>query len=68
MQVSRDPDIAIARMEGQNWVVEIDAEPVPKFMGVEIDIHLNWDIRLTFADGDCFAWSTVSAHPTDCST
>ena len=58
-QVSRKPDIGVGRIEGQRWTVEIDAEPVPKFGGVTIDIHLNWDLQLTFDEGDFYTWGTV---------
>ena len=50
----------MARMEGQSWVVDIDAEPVPRLWPYALELHLHWDIRCTFADGDQYSWGTVS--------
>ena len=48
-------------MEGQRWAIDTDAEPVPRFAGISIDIHLNWDLELTFDDGEQYTWSTVAS-------
>ena len=59
VQVSRQPDIIMGRMEGDGWLMEIDGEPVPKLLPYAVDIHLNWDLRCTFNDGDTYSWGTV---------
>lgn len=54
----------MARMEGQGWVVEIDAEPRPRLWPTVLEMDLRWDLRCTFADGDQYVWGTVSSGTT----
>ena len=61
-QVSRHPDISSAIIEGERWMIEIDGEPYPSILGPSLDIHLNWDVRLSFDDGDTFTYGPVQAQ------
>ena len=45
--------------EGQNWLLEGEAEPKVNNKGTSVDVFLNCLYQLTFADGDVYTWDLV---------
>jgi oxysterol-binding protein 1 len=58
-KVSHHPTIIAAQAEGRAWVFEGDAEVKSRFWGRSIELHPVGVLRLTFSDGDAYAWSKV---------
>ena len=48
--------------DGQNWLLEGEAEPRVKNRGTSVDITLNCLYHLTFADGDVYTWDLVGSR------
>ena len=45
--------------EGAAWTMSGEDEPRVRFWGTSIDMHLHWNVALTFADGEAFSWRKV---------
>ena len=51
--------------QGAAWAMSGEDEPRARFWGTSIDMHLHWNVALTFADGESFSWRKVRcAHST----
>lgn len=52
--------------EGAAWAMSGEDEPRVRFWGTSIDMHLNWNVALVFADGECFSWRKVGCINRHC--
>ena len=59
-QVCHHPTIVAAAAEGRAWRFEGDACIRSRFWGRSIELRPEGVLKLTFADGDAYAWSKVA--------
>ena len=59
-KVSHHPTIIAAVAEGRRWRLEADADVKSRFWGRSIELKPEGVLRLTFDDGDGYAWNKVT--------
>ena len=59
-KVSHHPTIIAATAEGRGWRMDADADVKSRFWGRSIELKPEGVLRLTFDDGEVFAWNKVT--------
>lgn len=59
-KVSHHPTIIAAVAEGRGWRLEADADVKSRFWGRSIELKPEGVLKLTFDDGDSYAWNKVT--------